>query len=532
MPSRRLSRRLARPVVLVPVAAIVVAGVAVPTTLAATGGSMSATGLKNGAVLDKADIAGAALRVKPNGVNAASLKATLDGAPVPLAKDGAYYVVKPGALPDGKHTLSVRADKQMFGSASVTRDFTVDTTPPTLSVALPTKPVQITDPVTVSGQLEKGATVTAKGGALKVDGTSFTLHYKRPPAGAQVVATDAAGNTTVKDVTVPTRYPQNIRAVHMTGAAWAYPKLHDPVIQMIKEHRINAVQLDIKDEDGIINYQSKVPLAQQAGATAKYYDPKKVTDQLHAMGIRVIGRLVAFNDPKLADFAVAHGHPDWVVQNPDGSKYLYGSSKHGFTDFANPAVRTYNEDIAVEAVKAGFDDVVYDYVRRPDGKISGMRFPGLVGNPEDAIVTFLKESQAKLRPLGGSLGAAAFAQAATRPASTAQNIPKMAKYLDVVIPMDYPSHWNNGEYGVPDVYAGAYDIVYRSLKDWIKDVQGTNCVVVPWLQDENFRGTYDEAKVRQEIKGARDNGIPGWLMWSAVSKFTPAAYDPDATSAL
>jgi hypothetical protein len=160
-----------------------------------------------------------------------------------------------------------------------------------------------------------------------------------------------------------------------------------------------------------------------------------------------------------------------------------------------------------------------------------MRVPGLTGNPEDAIVGFLAEAQAKVRPLGGSLGAAAFAQASTRPRSTAQNIHKMAMHLDVVIPMDYPSHWNKGEYGVPDPYTGAYEIVKRSLVDWRKQVAGTGCVVVPWLQDEDFRGAYTVAKVKEQIAGTRANGIPGWLMWSAKARYQGAAYSADARPA-
>jgi hypothetical protein len=304
--------------------------------------------------------------------------------------------------------------------------------------------------------------------------------------------------------------------------------LRNPVLALIKAKKINSVELDIKDEDGIINYSSQIPLARAAKSTFAYYELPKVTAQLHKLGVRVIGRIVAFNDPKLADYAEAHHKNGWFIQNPNGTKYLYGYNKHGFTNFANPDVRKYNQDLAVEAIKGGFDDIVYDYIRRPDGKIEGMRFPGLKGLPEDSIVSFLAEAQAQIRPLGGSLGAAAFAQAATRFKSTAQNIPKMAKYLDVVIPMDYPSHWNPGEYGVPDTYIGAYDIVRRSLVDWRKDVKGTNCVVVPWLQDENYKGVYDAAKVRQQIKGARDNGIQGWLMWSAGAKYTAAAYSTDA----
>jgi hypothetical protein len=508
-----------------------VLAVAVPTAVAKSGGTLSVSGLRNDAVISAKGMETSSVTVTPDGVNAKSVKATVDGKPAPLTAQGGAQVLSLRGLGDGKHVLKVSAPRTFLGSATVIRRFTVDSTPPALSVKTPTKPVKIKDAVDVTGTVEKDAKVTAEGGDLKVSGTTFTIHYAVPPAGAKVIATDPAGNTTEQLVTVPTAYPTNIRAVHVTGAAWAYGPLRNPVLALIKAKKINAIELDIKDEDGIINYASQIPLAKAAKATFPYYQLPKVTNLLHGLGVRVIGRIVAFNDPKLAGYAEAHHKNAWFIQNPNGTKYLYGYNKHGFTNFANADVRKYNQDIAVEAIKGGFDDVVYDYVRRPDGKLAGMRFPGLKGDPENSIASFLQETQTQIRPLGGSLGAAAFAQASTRPHSTAQNIPKMAKYLDVVIPMDYPSHWNPGEYGVPDTYVGAYDIVRRSLVDWLKDVKGTNCVVVPWLQDENYKGVYDAAKVRQQIKGARDNGIQGWLMWSAGARYTAAAYSSDATPA-
>lgn len=524
--------RLLRPVVIVPVAVVAVAAAAVPAALSFTGGDVTLTGVDDHALLDAAGLKGLHVAAGGSGVDLSALTVTVDGTPARTSRSGDSLAVALGALGDGTHTVAVNSARS-FGLPALTasRSFTVDTTPPTLDVAVPTGAVRISDRVEVKGTAEKGAKVTATGGTLTVQGDSFTVRYDRPPAGAEVVATDAAGNVTTKTVTVATSYPDNIRAVHMTGAAWAYAPLKDPVIQMIKEHRINAVELDIKDEDGIVNYPSQLPLVQKTGAAAKYYDAKQVTDYLHGLGVRVIGRIVAFNDPELADYAVANGHMDWVIQQPDGSKYLYGYNKHGFTNFANSEVRKYNEDIAVEAGQAGFDDIVYDYVRRPDGNIANMRFPGIQGTPEQAIVQFVAETQKQLRPLGVSLGAAAFAQAATRPTQTAQDIPGMAKYLDVVIPMDYPSHWNPGEYGVPDMYADPYSIVNRSLKDWQKAVAGTSCKVVPWLQDEDYKGVYTAEKVEAQIKGARDDGIPGWLMWSAGATYTPAAYSPDATPA-
>ncbi|MGB8650203.1 MAG: putative glycoside hydrolase [Mycobacteriales bacterium] len=519
--------RLIRPAVLVPavLAIVLVAGTAAFALPGA--GSAALTGLASSS-LDAATLKDAKVSLPTDGHPA---KVLLDGRQLAAGSSGTLTVSLAG-LGDGVHTLVGELDRGFLrGTSTTQRRLVVDTTPPALTVTVPTTAVKAKDAVTVAGTVDEGATVSAAGGQVSQHGTAFTVHYPTPPAGAVVVATDGAGNRTERTVTVRTLYPSNIRAVHMTGRAWAYSKLRLPVIALVKQHRINAVELDIKDEDGIVNFPSRVPMAARVGARAAFYDAAKTTASLHRMGVRVIGRIVAFNDPKLADWAMAHGHHDWVIQNPDGSKYLYGYNKHGFSNFAAKPVRQYNEDLAVEAVKAGFDDVVYDYVRRPDGPIAKMRFPGLKGNPEDAIAGFLAEAQAQIRPLGGSLGAAAFAQAATRPKSTAQNIHKMAQHLDVVIPMDYPSHWNPGEYGVPDPYVGAYQIVQRSLVDWRKQVKGTGCVVVPWLQDENFRGRYDAAKVQQQIAGARANGIPGWLMWSAKAVYTGAAYSPDATPA-
>ena len=55
-----------------------------------------------------------------------------------------------------------------------------------------------------------------------------------------------------------------------------------------------------------------------------------------------------------------------------------------------------------------------------------------------------------LRPYQTYLGASVFGIAATRPDQVAQNIPAMARDLDYVAPMVYPSQWNDGEYDVAD----------------------------------------------------------------------------------
>ncbi|MFL6238157.1 MAG: putative glycoside hydrolase [Actinomycetes bacterium] len=512
---------------------VAIAVVAVPVVMYSSG-SISVDGLKNNELLGKPALAALTVRIAPHGVSGSSLKAKLDSTPVSLTKDGKDYVAQLGSvaagLTEGKHSLTVTGSGGILGSPKATRSFRVDTTPPQLHITVPTQSVAIGSPVDVTGTVTQGSTVTVQDGQATVDGSTVHIHFAHPPLGVPVVATDAAGNKTVFELTVPTAYPVAVRGLHMTGYAWASTKLRNPILALARQHRINTVELDIKEEDGIVDFDPGVPLATQIGAVQKKYDPVAVVKQLHAMGVRVMGRIVAFNDPKLGKWAWAHGHKDWVIQDGHGHPYVYGYAKSNFGNFANPNVRKYNIDLAVAAAKAGFDDIVFDYIRRPDGKISTMSFPGLRGSPEVAVANFARDAAAQLHPLGKYVGATIFAQAAlpNRSAETAQNVPMMAKYLDAVMPMDYPSHWATHELGVADPHTDAYGIVRRSLPYWIAATKGTFCKVVPWLQDENFRGTYDAHKVGQEIKGARDTGLPGWVMWAANAKYTGAAFSPDA----
>ena len=115
------------------------------------------------------------------------------------------------------------------------------------------------------------------------------------------------------------------------------------VMALVRAHKINSVELDLKDEAGEIGWNPRVPLARQMHSALAIYDLGKAVRQLHAQGVRVIGRLVCFRDPIHAAAAWKAGRRDEVVQTPDGGPYAgYG----GFTNFANPAVRRYNIDIA------------------------------------------------------------------------------------------------------------------------------------------------------------------------------------------
>lgn len=432
---------------------------------------------------------------------------------------------RPRDLEEGTHTLEFSID-QPFVPWNVHRSwtFTVDRTRPTIEITGPTRPAVRGAPVTLSGRVSEPSTLTVDDAPVKVasDGTWSVTFPSPPPGLVSVRAVDRAGNSRGIRTSIPvvTRTPLvPTRAVHMTAISWATDYLREPVLDMLRKGLINTIELDLKDESGIVGYDSKVPLANEIRAVQPSYEIHEAVDRIHALGGRVVGRIVAFRDPVQARWAWDHGQRQQVIQTPSGDPYAhYG----GFTNFADPVVRRYNIDIAREAAAAGVDDILYDYVRRPDGPIETMVFPGLKGGAQASIVSFLAESRDALEPTGAFLGASLFGIAAFRPEEVAQDVPRIARNVDYVAPLIYPSHWGPGVYGVAVPEREPRLIVEESLKHFKELVKGSGARVVPWLQDFSLSVHYGPKEVCAQVKGAEAEGIREWIMWDANVTYTKA----------
>jgi hypothetical protein len=453
----------------------------------------------------------------------AAVEVLLDGAPAPVRRDGNRFHLDASALPEGEHSLVVRSpDAAMpLPGLGAHIDFTVDATPPALHVD-PLPPTALDAAAEVAGRAEGAAELLVGGVPHELDDDgAFALTVPPGTADVDLLARDGAGNTTAQKVPIPVQHP-GMRAVHLTASAWAAPSLREPVLALAREGRIDTIQLDIKDESGEVGYDSQVPLAREIGAAKGYYDARAAIDQLHAAGLRVVGRIVAFRDPLLGAASWREGHTDRLVQNANGTPYSGGYGQYAFTNFAHPEVRAYNIALAEEAAALGFDEILYDYVRRPDGAISGMHFPGLRVSPERSIADFLAETRPAVRKHGALLGASVFGIAATRPTQIAQDITMMAPYADYVAPMVYPSHWGRGEYGVAHPEAQPYDITARSLADFVKLTHGSATAVIPWLQAFSLRVSYGPEEVRAQIEAAEANGIRSFILWDPNCRYTQA----------
>jgi hypothetical protein len=386
---------------------------------------------------------------------------------------------------------------------------------------------------TLRGFTDGAVSLTANGDPVELDaGGGFTVHLPQAWTDVRLEATDAAGRRNEQVVTItpnptPVEHPSTM-AVHARFQDWALPEVRERIIAMAQTGQINAVQLDIKDETGQVGYETKVRLARRVSASTTYYDARATVDELHGLGVRVIGRIVNFLDPVLAKWAWENGRPEMIVLDGSGSEPLandYGAA--AFTNFANPTVRKYQIDLAREAVKLGFDEILYDYIRRPEGDLETMQFPGLEMPPDVSIARFVDDTGKALDGTGARLGVSIFGVSARFPQDTAQDSRLLAPLVDYISPMVYPALWGSGQYGVENPVRQPAEIVTASLTDFEKLAAGTGAVVVPWLQAYSSRNiAYGPAEVHAQIDAAVATGSDGYLLWNAASRYDPAMLKP------
>jgi hypothetical protein len=354
--------------------------------------------------------------------------------------------------------------------------------------------------------------------------TSFGLGAKaftgsgRPPAGTVAEAAAKPKPAAPK----PRALPDEVRGIHVTMALASLDGKLEEYLALTDEG-LNTIQLDVKDENGEVGFvPSAVPLATKVGAAKPYYRPRQVARQIHAKGVYLIGRIVTFEDPRLSE-----GAPELAIHNPDGSVW-HTSGGLGWTNPYDKRVWDYNVSIAEVAARAGFDEIQFDYVRFPsDGDIENAVFPGKTATaPGWVIAQFVHYAAKRLKPLGVRVSADVFGLAATRDLGIGQVPKRLSKYVDVIYPMVYPSHYGSGEYGLDDPNGSPGETVAYSLTHFRRELRGSRAQLIPWLQDFSYGHTYGLAEVRDQIDATRKLGARGYLLWNPLGVYTPGALAP------
>jgi hypothetical protein len=331
--------------------------------------------------------------------------------------------------------------------------------------------------------------------------------------------------------------PPPVKALYVNAWAFGSPKLWH-LVRLADSTEVNAFVVDVKDDTGCLLYDSQVEVARQIGATRclRARDARARLDTLHEHDIYAIARIVVAKDPLLAE-----RRPHWSVQQRDVGGLWRDRIGSAWVDAYNDSVWIYAAQLAEEAVRMGFDEVQFDYVRFPDEPREAMAtaiFPSRKKGEtqRDAVRASVKMIVRRLEPLGVPVTFDIFGltSSATGDLGIGQVWEDFTSVADVVLPMVYPSHYYAGAYGYARPNANPYAIVKNALREAIERsrLQAKSAAIRPFLQGFTLGRRlprYTPHEIREQIRAAADLGIESWVLWNPRSVYQRDSFRPYRT---
>lgn len=366
------------------------------------------------------------------------------------------------------------------------------------------------------------------------------------PIPTPALASDPLADTYFGPLPTPTAYipliHNEIRAIFIGPAGNIESNL-----AVARATEVNAVVVDLKESDGVY-YDCNVPLAIEIGAVKSLYSLKDVVAKCDADNVKVIGRIVCFNDPLLTT-----AKPEYAISDSTGKVLKF--SNEGSNSFASPyrsEVWQYYIDIALDAIAAGVDEIQFDYVRFPTGSAKGGTKPyygaeGTVPAKSAAINRFLQSAKIQIQyEKGIPVGADVFGIILTSKADgngIGQDWASIGLTgIDSLSPMIYPSHYanstNNGKgtylngilFDKPDLepYKVMYNVLVLGKESTLQPGFATNR---PYLQaftasylPEGFYQSYGSEQIKAQIKAITDAGYKEWICWNPSANYYNSSF--------
>ncbi len=319
-----------------------------------------------------------------------------------------------------------------------------------------------------------------------------------------------------------------VKGVYVSSYGAGDEEIFARLLALADRTEINSFVIDIKDDFGKVTYSVDVPLAISLGLIEeRIEDIDGLLATLREHNITPIARLVCFKDNDLA-----RKRPDLAVQSIEGGVWQDRKGLR-YTNPYNHEVWEYNVQVAEDAARRGFREIQFDYVRFPsDGPVEEAVYPGEYTSKEDAIAGFLAFARERLEPLGVWVSADVFGVTVhvKNDQGIGQQLEKMARNVDLICPMVYPSHYTTGYYGLDNPNAQPYELVKKAMADTAARLAGTGAKGRPWLQDFSLGGVqYEAEQVKAQIRAAEEMGFNEWMLWDPALKYVEAALRPEGS---
>lgn len=285
----------------------------------------------------------------------------------------------------------------------------------------------------------------------------------------------------------------------------------------------NMIVFDVQDSKGKIAYPTQVSVSQEIGNHKEQI--KNLTEQvkdLHDKGFYVVARMVLIKNPFLAA-----KKPEWTLKKRGTKSPFVSRDGPVWLDPGNPELQQYFLDTAKEIALSGVDEVQFDYIRFPEagkGGVVGYSFTGEETLSRDqAITNLVKKLADVVHEFNVNVSVDVFGIIVWDNVSwkfIGQNVSELAKYVDVICPMPYPSHFGAGWGGHANPANEPYFFVQETTKKFEEQMAGGMAKQRPWLQGFAMNVTnYNSNYIREQVKALRDIGIGDYTIWNAANNY-------------
>jgi hypothetical protein len=311
----------------------------------------------------------------------------------------------------------------------------------------------------------------------------------------------------------------------------------DEHLAFLKRHGLNSMVVDCKEDYGVVAYDTRLEWPRRIGAVRPYFKIDELVARAHAAGIYLIGRILVFRDKGLYN---APGYPYAAWDKAAKAPWRYfttetdpatgattSSQGEYWVDPYSEDVWRYNIDIAREVQDRGFDEIQFDYIRFPsDGPLSRLswRFQRDGMGKVEALESFLKAVRAEISvPISTDVyGYCGWARISNW---VAQNIEVFSRYVDVIQPMFYPSHFPRdflGSLSYVDVRART---IYQDGSNRAVGIVDGRCLIRPFVQafriggETSFSAATTSTYLMSQLRGALASGASGFTLWNASNDY-------------
>ncbi|MFA6410485.1 MAG: putative glycoside hydrolase [Candidatus Buchananbacteria bacterium] len=312
------------------------------------------------------------------------------------------------------------------------------------------------------------------------------------------------------------------KGIYLTAYTAGSKERRQALVDLINQTELNSIVIDVKDYSGKIFFAANMPLADKIDSKEiRIPDLAQWVPELKKQGIYTIARIAVFQDPYLAEKM-----PEVALKNKEGGVWRDRKGL-SWVDPTQKMVWDYNIDLAKEAIKLGFDEVNFDYIRFPtDGDIKQIVYANLdnatMEGKSIAMAKFYKYLSQSLAFYPVLTSADLFGMVLWRDdgLNIGQRLQDAAPNFDYICPMVYPSHYPPDFQGFSNPADHPYEIVYESLIRAKDDLANSRAKLRPWLQDFDLGAEYTPEMIKLQTKATYDSNGFGWLLWNASNRYT------------